>query len=263
MNVIRHQLEVNSHLTAKEIQQGNPYLLASVSLKNCNITSTMTCSTSLASCYLDQSWQNIIGERHIFAKKYKERDVIKWHSVLASDETMFYVTGNLSGRVYRLRGIDPIDPKYTRGAVKHPDTVMVLGCFHIMSLVTSYAFLKMWLWTRTITCSSCVTTYQTFDKCRADLFYAKQCTLSHCQGWGCDSVAHKLWHSLLQWYPIENLWGILKWKLWQADTSSVTQMKAAIRKEWEEVTLILQKILLSSLSRHLDEWIKHNGMSPH
>lgn len=50
-------------------------------------------------------------------------------------ESHFRVAGNQSWQVRCLNNSDQHDPKYLRKCVKHPDYVMVWGCFLIMVVV--------------------------------------------------------------------------------------------------------------------------------
>lgn len=68
-------------------------------------------------------------KRLAFATQYKDWGLDEWRKVLWSDEASFVVTDNQRGRVYRPRGSDPYDLRYTKCMVKHPDLLMVLGCF--------------------------------------------------------------------------------------------------------------------------------------
>ncbi len=49
--------------------------------------------------------------------------------MLWSDEATFTVSDNKKKYVYRTCGSNPLDPRYTGHAVKHPDSFMVLGSF--------------------------------------------------------------------------------------------------------------------------------------
>ena len=44
------------------------------------------------------------------------------------------VTCNWNARVYRCHGSDPLDPRYLKSTVKHPDSRMVWGCFSGLGL---------------------------------------------------------------------------------------------------------------------------------
>ena len=67
--------------------------------------------------------------RVVFAKTYTQWDMVKWQRVLWSDEACFYVSGQRGFNVYRRPGSDPLDPKYTSNTVRHPESLMVWGCF--------------------------------------------------------------------------------------------------------------------------------------
>ena len=74
------------------------------------------------------------GKRIKFAHKYGQWDDDDWLSVLWSDEATFNVTCNRNARLYRRRGSDPLDPRYLESTVKHPDSLMVWGCFSGLGL---------------------------------------------------------------------------------------------------------------------------------
>ena len=69
-------------------------------------------------------------ERRVkFAKKYLNFTQDDWFDVLWSDESIFTVTCNRGARVYRRQGSDPLHPWYVEQTVKHPDSLIVWGCF--------------------------------------------------------------------------------------------------------------------------------------
>ncbi|CAL4060436.1 unnamed protein product, partial [Meganyctiphanes norvegica] len=69
-----------------------------------------------------------------FAKGRNGWSVSKWKTVLWSDEAIFTVTSNGSGKVRRHLGSDTLDRKYTCATVKRPDKIMLWGCFRYYSL---------------------------------------------------------------------------------------------------------------------------------
>jgi hypothetical protein len=48
---------------------------------------------------------------------------------MLSDESMFRCIGAIKSKVRRPNGSNCFDPRYTAKTVKHPDSVMVWGCF--------------------------------------------------------------------------------------------------------------------------------------
>lgn len=73
--------------------------------------------------------QTQIKNRVAFCHTYSAWDVSRGRKVLWSDEAMFCISGSQGGDIYRRRDSDPLIPKYTKKYVKHPDKIMVWGCF--------------------------------------------------------------------------------------------------------------------------------------
>jgi hypothetical protein len=69
-------------------------------------------------------------QRLDFAMQYRDWTVDQWKNVMFSDESRFELHfGKKEGRCRRPRGSDRMDPKFTKKTVKHPEKVMVWGCF--------------------------------------------------------------------------------------------------------------------------------------
>jgi transposase len=69
-------------------------------------------------------------KRLAFAKKYRRWSVNRWKQVMFSDESNFEIfRTNKHARVRRPVGSDRFDARYTVKTVKHPEKVMVWGCF--------------------------------------------------------------------------------------------------------------------------------------
>ena len=160
--------------------------------------------------------------------------------VLWSDEATFDVTCNRRGRIYRRPGSDPLDPRYTLKTVKHPDSLMVWGCFSGTSVGTLVVLPKNvkvnqhnyreLLETNLNEC---------MDKCAADVFMqdgAPAHTARSVKNWMDDNNIN----FIRDWpgnspdlNPIENLWDNIKKKLKGKDISSLPKLEAALRECWD------------------------------
>ena len=69
-----------------------------------------------------------------FSCQYRHWTLEKWRKVLWSEESMFNLSDGSMNYVYRKSGSNPLDPRYTRSMVKHPDSVMVWGSFSYYGL---------------------------------------------------------------------------------------------------------------------------------
>jgi hypothetical protein len=67
--------------------------------------------------------------RLAFAKKYKHWTEKKWSKVMFSDESTFRCLRATRSRVHWPTGLDRFDSCYTVKTDKHPESVMVWGCF--------------------------------------------------------------------------------------------------------------------------------------
>lgn len=127
-NIVKRVLESNPRISARKLREENPRLLGEVSVRTVSrLIGELGYSNHRA------VKKPLLTRRHKvnrvqFARKYGAWDE-KWLTVLWSDESTFTVTCNRDGYVYRRRGSDPLDPRYTCATVKHPDSLMVWGAF--------------------------------------------------------------------------------------------------------------------------------------
>lgn len=68
-------------------------------------------------------------KRLAFCKKYKDWTEEQWSHVMFSDESMFKCIRSASTKVRRPVNSNRYDPRFTVKTVKHPEQVMVWGCF--------------------------------------------------------------------------------------------------------------------------------------
>lgn len=267
LRVIKHQLHASPTKSAREIKETFPTLLSNVSirtvqryaLKDLDLPTRKSAKKPL----LTASHK---ANRVIFANKIKAWPVEKVRSILWSDESVFTVSGTRRRNVRRPRKSDRLDPRYTVKTVKHPDSVMVWGSFSYYGVgklvflekgvsMNSERYLDL-LFDNLEDC---------FDLCKAEIFmqdgapchrskvvkeWLDNCAVDYFKDWPGNSPDLN---------PIENLWSLMKNRLQSIDTSSVTKLKAAILKVWEELPSELIHNLADSVPRRAQEVILRKG----
>lgn len=101
----------------------------------------------------------------------KQWDYAKWHSVFWSDEAVFSVTGNLSGRVYCPRCSNPVDLRFTRDVMKFSKQSDSKGMFSYHGVGELVFLLENVTMNRNDYLELlCDNLSDSFVKCRADFF---------------------------------------------------------------------------------------------
>ncbi len=130
LSVLKRQITASPTRTARELKERNLRILKDVSVRTvqrCLLRDLNLHSRTAAR-------KPLLTPRHkfdrlAFAKAHKYWPLDKIRRILWSDESMFRVSGTTFGKVRRPLGVDRYDPQYTVKTVKHPDSVMVWGCF--------------------------------------------------------------------------------------------------------------------------------------
>ena len=265
--VLNRQVTDNPRCTARELKETNPQLLGGVSLRSVQqfLHDELGYRSYRARRKPLLSKQQ--KEKRIkFAKKYSEWSVEDFRHILWSDEATFTVTGGGYDRVYRRPDSDALDPKYTTKTVKHPDSVMVWGCFSYYGVgdlvilpknvkVNQAVYLEL----------LCDHLPDSFEKTKAKVFmqdgapchtaktvttWLKDCEVNYFSDWPGNSPDIN---------PIENLWSIIKRRLRDLDTSSVPKLVAAIEQLWATLPPSHLQNLADSVPRRLREVLKRKG----
>ncbi|KAK8388469.1 hypothetical protein O3P69_020451 [Scylla paramamosain] len=151
--------------------------------------------------------ERCIGKKRLaFVQKYSSWTLDEWRRVLWTDEATFRVSDTKGKKVWRRKGSDPHDPKFTAKSVKHPPSLMAWGAFSYGGVADLHIFPKDWP--------------------------ANSPDMS----------------------PIENLWGIVKCKLRNEDTSTLPKLECALRRAWSSVSQETVEKLADSLPSRLMEF---------
>ena len=267
LNVIRRQLEVEPRITSKELKSRNPRLLAGVAERT--LRDYLKKVLGYRSCRsVPKPWVTRAHRvnRLRFVAEHREWTLDKWRTVLWSDEASFEVTDNQRGRVYRRPGSDPTDPRYTKHTVKHPDSLMVWGCFSYHG-VGKLVFLPKNIRMNQINYFELVLDEldECMVQCKADIFMqdGAPCHRAKLISNWFDFCGVEL---LAPWpgnspdlNPIENLWAIIKRRLQDKDTSSMDRLQSAIQDIWDNLDKEHLQHLADSLPTRLEKVKKKKG----
>jgi transposase len=177
-------------------------------------------------------------KRLAFCRKYKHWTAADWEKVMYSDESTFRVIRATRTLVRRPVGSNRYSSQFTVKTVKHPDSVMVWGCFSAAGRGGLY-FLP-----RNTTMNA-----ERYEKVLQDhlLPFMDIHRTTHFLQDGAPCHASKRIKSFLEdkpfevidWpgnspdlNPIENCWNYLKQNLKDKDTGSVDKLIAAIKMLW-------------------------------
>ena len=272
--VLKREVEKAPRISARQLKEMNSQLLSHVSV--CTVARAL--HRDLLYKYRCAWKKPIVTHRQMvnrvkFSKDRKGWGIMRWKKVLWSDEAIFTVTSNRSGYVRRRPGSDPLHPKYLCGTTKHPDKIMVWGCFSYYGLGKLIVLPKNQMVNQN--------TYldllsEHLDDCFT-LCRIPRTTGSFMQ----DGASCHTANMIKQWFewvgidyikdwpgnspdlnPIENLWSIMKARLKDRDTSSVPKLEAAVKDIWNDIgnneKHIFQNLALSVPNR-LTEVISRKG----
>ncbi len=258
LRLLKREVDKSPRISARQLKERNQKLLEHVSER----TIRRVLQRDLRYTYRCAWKKPIVTRRQMknrtsFSKEGKEWPIAKCKKILYSDEAMFSVTSNRSGKVRRRPGSDPLDPKYICGTVKHPDKIMVWGCFGY------YGKGKLIILPKNQTVNKEVYLdlisehlYDCFEMCRIPFSTgtfmqdgATCHTAKIIKNWfdwvGIDYIKNWPGNSP-DLNPIENLWSIIKQRLKERDTSSVPKLEAAVRDIWDNIEdTTLQNLALS------------------
>ena len=112
--ILKREVITNPCMTAHMLKEQNPHLLSNVSVRTVrrrlHDDLDFRSHRPVKKPLLTPTQQKL---RVAFAKKYSEWDAARWRHVLWSDESIFRVTDNARGNVYRRPGSDRLDPKFS------------------------------------------------------------------------------------------------------------------------------------------------------
>ena len=275
LNVLRREVDKMPRISARELKEQNPQLLSHVGVR----TIQRILKRDLHYQYRCAWKKPIVTRRQMsnrvaFAKKYRNWPLDKIKKVLWSDEVIFNVTHSRAGRIRRRPGSDALDPKFLCGTVKHPEKIMVWGCFSYYGLMEELVILPK---------NQMVNKESYLDLIASHLFDCfDQCNIPFSTGTfmhdGATPHTAKIVKDWFDWVnieyfktwpgnspdlnPIENLWSVMKARLQGRDTSSIIKLTREVKAIWADIQNKDQEIyqnLALSVPDRLEEVIRRSG----
>ena len=267
MKLIKRQVDQSPSTSMKAIKFKNPQLLGNVSVRTVQrrLSQDLGYKKVAPTRKPDISKKQVI-KRKAFAKKYKDWTPQQWREVLWSDEATFYVSDTAGKKVWRGPDTDTLADSQVARRRKFPTYVMVWGCFGYGGLGDLYFYPK----------NTTVNQYNyyellndflesSFERSNTSVFQqdgAPAHTAKTVVNWlnDCGVPFIKDWPgNSPDLSPIENLWGIMKAKLREMDTSTVDKLKVALQQLWDSFDATTLQNLADSVPRRLAETLKRKG----
>jgi transposase len=265
--LLKFEVQKDPYLTSTELKKLHPILLQNVSartvrhklLHELGIPSRKAAKKPLLT-------KPMKLKRVKFAKQYKDWTKEMWNSVMFSDESSFKCIRSTSNRVRRPIGANRYDPKYTVKTVKHPDSVMIWGCYSGNRGRGGLFFLP-----KKVMMNSERYIGVLKDKLLPS-FEMHECQMFMQDGAPCHTSKKVMkWLEdnnipVLKWpgnspdlNPIENAWNLMKDKLAEKNTISVPRLIDEIKILWVHMDAEYFKNLSESMPKRLQMVIKSKG----
>lgn len=267
-NLLKREVMKQPTITSSEIKKANPKVLGHVSQRTIRRRLQVDLKLPSRKAARKPMLSAVMKTKRVaFAKKYKDWTPEQWSSVMFSDESAFKCVQMRHRTVRRPVGSSPFDQRYTVKTVKHPDGVMVWGCFSgnngsgglffLPKNVTMNADRYIEVLQDHLSVNFQIHRCQVFMHDSAPCHKAKKVTK-----WLADNKI-----DVLDWpgnspdlNPIENCWNFMKKSLDSCNTSSVPRLIEELKILWcRHISLQKFKNLSQSMPSRLQLVIKSKG----
>ena len=265
--ILVREVKQDPSITAAELKHKHPDLLKDVSVRTIQHRLQrdlgLPCRRAAKKPLLTERMRQ---KRLAFAKKYQNWTVEQWKRVMWSDESTFRLVRGGSKVVRRPKDVSRYNERYTVKTVKHPESVMVWGCFSGEKGRGGLYFLP-----KNVTMKG--SNYIDVLKNHLIPFFNIH---------GCDvfmhdgAPAHKsraVTHFLqgqniptIDWpgnspdlNPIENAWNKMKIEVAKSRPSSIPALKDALVRLWVSMDSAYFETLATSMPKRMQEVLKARG----
>lgn len=265
--ILKREVKKNPSITAAELKNNYPELLKNVAIRTIQHRLQkdlkLPCRRAARKPLLTERMKK---RRLSFAKKYQDWTPEQWKKVMWSDESTFRLLRIGSKVVRRPSDVSRYDPRYTIKTVKHPDSVMVWGCFSGAKGRGGLYFLPKNV---TMKASNYIEVLREHLLDMWDIhgceFFMQDGAPSHCA----KSVKSFLANNniaLLEWpgnspdlNPIENAWNIIKDEVEKCRPTSIPKLKEELTKLWVTMDASYLEKLAISMPKRLKMVLKCKG----
>ena len=266
--LIRREVIKNPRITARELKAAHPDLLRDVAVR----TLQERCQKHLKLPLRSPAKKPLLTKktkqtRLAFAKKYEHWTEQEWRRVMWSDESTFQCGAKKRGKLRRPQGANKYDSRYVETTVKHPDSVMIWGCFSgEMGCGGFYELPK------NVTMNSDLY-IKVLEGHLVEYLDSHKCEYFQQDNAPCHKARKTMkWldeHHIkvLDWppnspdlNPIEEMWGFMKKKLETMDSSRVPCLVTSLKELWmNHLPLDYCKKLSESMCRRVKAVLKARG----
>lgn len=207
------------------------------------------------------------AQRLDFAKKHAHWTYEDWSEVMFSDESTFKTIRATGKTVRRPVGSDKFDSRFTVKTTKHPDSVMVWGCFSSKMGRGGLFFLpKNQMMNQHVYLEVLTDHLLPFMHIHGTTKFLQDGAPCH-KAKKVMKFLEEQPFEIIKWpgnspdlNPIENAWNFAKDRLKNWDTSSIPKLKAEITKLWvQDISLDYWQKLVMSMPGRLKMVIKKRG----
>ncbi len=250
-------------ITAKEIKKENELNVTEQTIRNRLHEFGFHSFFTVKKPFISQHNQQ---RRLKFAKKYKDKPIEFWKSVLWSDESTFVLRFQGKERVWRLPN-ERYEPYCLRGTVKHDEKINVWGCFSAHGVGRLYrvnGILEQKQFHSILVNQMIPSARALFPS--GDFVFQQDNDPKHTAKKNLQYLKNKN-IQVLEWpsqspdlNPIENLWSYMDRQMKDRNPQNETQLFAIIKECWESLSTDLLSSLVESMPRRCEAVIKSKGM---
>lgn len=266
--LIRREIIKNPRMTALELKKAHPDLLGNVAVRTiqerCQKHLHLPMRTPTKKPLLTKKMRQ---GRLAFAKQHQGWTVQDWRKVMWSDESTFQCGAKRRGKLRRPAGANKFDSRYIETTVKHPDSVMIWGCFSGEQGCGGFYVLPK---NKTMNSEVYI---QVLESHLVNIFDQHGCDFFQQDNAPCHKSRKTMkWLQdnnvcVLEWprnspdlNPIEQMWGHMKRKLENMDTSSVPHLVRSLRELWDNhMPLDYCQKLSDSMCQRVKDVLKTRG----
>ena len=266
-NLLKREVLKNPFITARKLKENHNNLLNNVTVRSVQRLLKNRLNLGASKPARKPILTETMRKKRLqFANRYKDWTAEEWKRVMFSDESTFRVSDVRFNTVRRPSGSNRYDSRFTIKTRKHPESVMIWGCF------CSKGRGGLFFLPKNVTMNA-IRYKNVLEDHLIQFLQIHDCSVFMQDGAPCHKaklITEWLKNkniTLLDWpgnspdlNPIENMWSIMKLKLQNEDCSTVEKLKKNIQILWcKHISTELCEKLALSMPRRIEMVIKAKG----